>query len=303
LGFSSKYMIVIFVPTALLWILMSRQWKRIDWRWMPLLILSGAIMSLPVFIWNMQHDWASFRFQLGHGLQSEAWDWTWPLEYLVGQILILFPTTIWCVLRQRKGQRGGKAPGFLLYFALAPLLFFFLTSFRAHVEANWPIMAHPAFLTLAFFAFTGSRLRKATLAIWILAHVLVFTEVIHHWLPVDPTQLKTYEFVHFDGFLPRASESVSGGSDVYLGSYQAASFVSYKLRRQIYKLDGTNRKDFYDFVPESHPKHDRFLFGCETLQGLPEWAIKAGYHEVKSTKISDEFRWVEVERVAQAPDR
>ncbi len=296
LGFLSKYMIVIFVPTALIWLGASGEWRKIQWRWVPLTILLGLISCLPVFIWNAGHDWVSFRFQLDHGLQSEVWDWTWPFEYFGGQLLILFPLTVWCALRKR------PAPNltFLSYFAWTPLVFFFLTSFKAHVEANWPIMAHPAFLALAFVNFPNSRLLKITLGVWIVAHVALIAEIEHHWLPVDATQLKTYEFTHFDVFLPDAQRS---DQPFYLGSYQAAATVSYKLRRQFYKIEGLNRRDFYDFIPESRPSRDSFLLGCENDQGLPEGVLKAGYREVSSVKLSSEFRVVEVKRIAQDSDR
>ena len=44
-----------------------------------------------------------------------------------------------------------------------------------------------------------------------------------------------------------------------VGSYQEAAAVSYKMRHQFYKLAGMNRRDFYDFTPQSRPTGDRFV--------------------------------------------
>jgi hypothetical protein len=160
-------------------------------------------------------------------------------------------------------------------------------------------MAHPALLTLAYVNFPRAKILRATLVIWMCAHALVLGELAHHWIPVDPTQLKTYEFTHYDGFLAYANKP----APLYLGSYQAAAAVSYKLRRQVYKLNGLNRRDFYDFVPDSVANSDSFLLGCETYQTLPEWALKAGYREVSSQPVSSEFRIIEVKRIAQSSGR
>jgi 4-amino-4-deoxy-L-arabinose transferase-like glycosyltransferase len=311
LGFCSKYMIVVFVPTALSWLAFTQARKQIQWRFVPLTAVVGLLFCFPVIYWNSQHDWVSFRFQLNHGLDSEKWNPGWPLEYLGGQILILFPTVVWFAARRWKGQSGkptepligerALSTNFLHFFGWFPLAFFLYTSFKAHVEANWPIMAHPALLSLAFLNAPNSKALRATAALWLTVQILVLTDVAHHWVPVDVRRLKTFEFTHFDVFIPE----IERHQPFYLGSYQSAAAVSYKMRQQTktetYKLNGLNRRDFYDFVPASLPKSDSFWMGVEKDQPLPEWALQAGYREHQAYPLNDEFRVVEVKRVAQDP--
>ena len=310
LGFCSKYMIVVFVPTAISWLAFTRARKQVQWHLLPLTAVFGLTFCLPVIYWNSQHDWASFRFQLNHGLDSEKWNPGWPLEYFGGQILILFPTVVWFAARglihqtDRKSARDEtRSTSFLHFFGWFPLAFFFYTSFKAHVEANWPIMAHPAILSLALVSAPNSKILRATAALWLTVQILVLTEVAHHWMPVDPRHLKTYEFTHFDVFIPEIEKH----KPFYLGSYQSAAAVSYKMRQQTgnetYKLNGLNRRDFYDFVPASLPKSDSFWMGVEKDQPLPEWALKVGYRERQAYPLNDEFRVVEVERIAQDSHR
>ena len=100
-------------------------------------------------------------------------------------------------------------------------------------------------------------------------------------------------------FLPAASTA----NEIYFGSYQMASSVSYKLKRQFYKVEGMNRRDFYDFQPQSHPNSDRFLIGAEKNQSLPEWMIHDGYQIDSARSLTDEYQILEVSRRAQNTDR
>lgn len=295
LGFCSKYLIVLFVPIALLWLLWSGQWRRVRWSCVPVTIAVGLLFCAPVIHWNWKHEWASFAFQLGHGLASEERNPQWPLQYLAGQIALLFPPLIWLAIRGREP----KEMRFLHFFGWLPLAFFLFTSFKARVEANWPVMAHPSILALAYLNMRDMRVLKVTVGVWIAALAVIFSQVIHPWIPLDPRRLKTNEFTKFDVFLPEAEKR----PDLFLGSYQMAAAVSYKLRRQVYKLDGMNRRDFYDFIPHSKPKGDRFAVGAEIGHPLPAWVQEKGFEVTETRRLSDEFQILEVQKRAQNPDR
>lgn len=304
LGFCSKYMIVLFVPTALLWLGFSGQWRKVRWLFVPLTILSGLLFCAPVLIWNAQNEWASFAFQLNHGLHAELFSPKWPLDYLGGQLAILFPTTVFFALRQ-------GTPSFLSFFGWAPLAFFFYTSFKARVEANWPEMGHPALLSLAVLgAQPSKRAQKwllGTASLWALALVLILSQVFIPWLPVDSKKLKTSEFARFD-VVAQAIEDLD--APVYLASYQMAGAVSYKLRRTIPKLQGINRRDFFDFMLEARPTVDRFFVVLPTNyfldRTLPEWLTANTDHppDVRSLRpVDGEFSIYEVIRRAQDTHR
>jgi 4-amino-4-deoxy-L-arabinose transferase-like glycosyltransferase len=303
LGFCSKYLIVLFVPIALIWLMASGNWRRVRWSLIPLTVLFGMLACLPVLIWNYQHQWASFEFQLHHGLDGKNPRPSWPFEYLGAQIGLLFPIVIVFAWFRREKREAS----FLHYFGWLPLLFFFTTSFRARVEANWPTMAHPEILSLAFLNMTtsasGKRWLKAMSAIWALAITLVLAQLIHPWIPLSSGNLKTSEFTRFDPVAEAVAAQVLRHEVVYLGSYQMAAAVSYKLKTQLYKLAGLNRRDFYDFQSQSIPESDRFFLGAFSWQELPSALQARGYVAVNTMKISDEFKIVEVQRRAKDSDR
>ncbi len=295
LGFCSKYLIVLFVPAALLWLIISGEWRKVQWAKISLTVIAGLLFALPVLVWNYQHEWVSFAFQLNHGLQSEKRNPLWPLEYIGSQVGILFPIAVWFAI----GKKSPRGTSFLHVFGWFPLAFFFYTSFRARVEGNWPMPGHPEILALAFLNAGESKWLKAQSIVWLAATLLIFSQALSPWIPIDPKKLKTTEFTKFDVFLPIAKER----PDLFLGSYQAAASVSYKMRRQIYKLEGMNRRDFYDFMTGSHPTGDSFVVGAERDQPLPRWVEAAGYTITNERILSDEFRLIEVSRRAKDANR
>jgi 4-amino-4-deoxy-L-arabinose transferase-like glycosyltransferase len=297
LGFCSKYHTVLFVPAAVLYLIFDKRWRQLRPLGWLVGFLCGVVFSLPVLIWNEQNDWVSFRFQLSHGLNSnQHHPFAWASSYLLTQFLILFPPFVIMAWRNRS---EGELKS-LHYLAWFPLAFFFVASFRARSEANWPIAATPTIFALAFlFAKDSiSRLRwlKGTAYLWLLALVIVLSQLAWSWLPIDPNRLKTGELTHFEPFVA----AVQNLDPVYGSSYQMAAYVSYRLKRDINKLYGINRKDFYDFYPPSHPSSDTFYWMVEGEPTLPKWAESEGYKIIRRIPVSGPLIICEVRKSAKA---
>ena len=65
LALLSKFTVVMLIPAVLAFMLVPdwrRRWLLSPYPWLAALI--ALVLFLPVLIWNAQHDWASFRFQL-----------------------------------------------------------------------------------------------------------------------------------------------------------------------------------------------------------------------------------------------
>lgn len=288
LGFCAKYHMVLFVPIAWTWILFSERRKDVVWRYIPLAVLVGLLACFPVWYWNMTHDWISFRFQLEHGLKGGPWQPSWPWQYVAGQVALIFPVVLVLALRRREPQELK----WLHAFAWLPLLFFFYTSFKARVEANWPIIAYPAVLTLAFFNDPGRRWLRGTMIVWATAFLLIFSHIVMPWAPVDSRKLKTNEITKYDVLIASLDEF----SPFYASSYQMASTLSYRSKRMIYKLRGMNRRDFYDFHPMSIPGSDVFYVAVEGEHPLPDWVREHDLSVKTVREATPDLRIVEVMR-------
>jgi 4-amino-4-deoxy-L-arabinose transferase-like glycosyltransferase len=207
LGMLAKYTMVLLIPGMLLFLLLSpghRHWlgRREPW----LAALLALLVWTPVPLWNWQHDWVSFQFQLHHGFKGDedsALDKV--LGYAAGQAAIVSPllwlTFVWYSLRGMgtglpEGLRGGSpACLYLTLMSWPVVLFFACTSLcGTQAEANWPAPAYAAGLMLAWAVLRGAlpphrgnrRVAQLVLAVSLLLNVALRTHLVHPWLPLRP---------------------------------------------------------------------------------------------------------------------
>ncbi len=276
-GFTSKYMIVLFVFSVLPLMIFQREVRRPLLKGMFWVFIGGVIGSLPVWLWNIQNDFASIRFQTSHGLGETNWKIEWPIHYLGGQLGILFPVIVYWAYRARR-----RMPLSFQFFAWVPLGFFFLTSFRKYVEANWPIVAYPAMFALAVSALPESRKGlKVTLGFWALflatVGLIVFSE------PKWSKNFKFREFHQYDALV----EAGRNYQPLFARSYQIASKLYFELKRPVYKLKGVNRKDFFDFIEQSEPTGDRFYMVSEKGDRFSLLYQSRGYEIVERIPVDE----------------
>lgn len=274
LGLSSKYMMVLFPLSLLPVILMAKKIRQAFFKNIHWLILGGVAGFLPVLLWNVMHDWASFKFQAAHGL-GRKWKPNWTVEYILAQIGLIFPPILYWALRA-----GKRMPVLFHFLAWTPLIFFAFTTSRGYVEANWPIAAYPAIIALAvsWYPLNGKSL-KFTAGLWGTLLTALFLVLI-----LRPAWSKPHKFREFYQF----AAVEQAGKDLfplYARSYQMASKMTFDLKRPIYKLRGMNRKDFFDFLEESEPKEQIFYVAVEKTDILPVTYAK---HEVLDVIPVDE---------------
>lgn len=258
LGFCAKYHMVLFPFFALLWVLSSSRWDLLRLRLLVGIIAGLVLASAPVWLWNYWNDWISFKFQLGHGLKSEkSYKLWWTTGYLFSQLAILTPFLIPALWK----SRGKNLWNFL---AWGPLLFFLLTSFKAKVEANWPIVAFPAlyFLAAKNIQRCGYWLHSI---FWGVLTVLVILSV---WISIPGfNRLKSNEYRYFSVLhtLPQKY------SPLYGSTYQISSLIWYNSGTPVFKLRHMNRRDFFDSLKGSLPQESTFYVVSQAESALPAW--------------------------------
>lgn len=140
----AKYTAAAYFPILGLYMLTHADRRR--WFFKPQVYMAGIIALLcvsPVFYWNMQNDWISFKHVAGQagGTRDFA-----PLKYLgnffggqlgvVGPISFLFMLFWWF-----KAQKEHTTQTILWWFSAPLFLLFFIKAFDAKVQANWPVLA------------------------------------------------------------------------------------------------------------------------------------------------------------------
>jgi 4-amino-4-deoxy-L-arabinose transferase-like glycosyltransferase len=284
LGFTSKYHIVLIAPCLIMYLATSGRWREIEWKNLTWVILFSLIGAAPVLIWNYQHDWASFLFQLDHGMGRKVWRPIWPLEYLGSLVFLLSPIYLRPFVR---GIRDFKQP-LLIYLGLPIFLFFLATSFRSKVEANWSQLAFlPTLSLLAFYDKTKWK-SKFTLLVWTsLLGVLLYSWG-RTWYPGCPDKLcepRRYEVVM----------DIAKDYQPFLASnYQMASYLWFQTKKPHYKLYDMSRTDYFDHFPEAVPQASTFYLvkHLETL--LPQWIQEKNYNFEVVKRVDDELELLRI---------
>lgn len=149
-AFLSKYNAALIPAMVALGLLTSPQGRRVlrqPWPWLSLAV--AAVAFLPVVIWNYRHDWASFAYQLGHGIKAEQGfrlDYVW--IYVGGQlgsallwVLGAMMVASFCVRDTHDARRNAYLYVLVTSFWF-PLVFFGYAGGTAIGEVNWPAMAY-----------------------------------------------------------------------------------------------------------------------------------------------------------------
>jgi len=117
----------------------------------PWLALALAVLLvLPVFLWNAQHGWISFAYQLHHGAGSH-WQWQAMAAFLLAQVL-LYPLLAWGALGLRRRVAGEAGWRWLLGFFVLP---FGVLAYLSGGGSSLPHWTAPAWVALAPFAGVG----------------------------------------------------------------------------------------------------------------------------------------------------
>lgn len=281
LGFSSKYVMVLFVVSLLPLIVLSQQVRNPFFRQFPLIVLGFALGTLPVWLWNILNDFVSIRFQMEHGLGKTVWKPSWTRDYVLAQIGLIFPPILYWALRARRRT----LPTVFHLLAWVPLLFFLFTTSRGYSEANWPIVAYPAVFALAASQIPRSR-RAITVTLRVWAVLLTLLAAVILIRPGWAKGMKFREFSQFDALIATAKDL----KPLYARSYQMAAKMHFELGRPVYKLRGMNRKDFYDFLDESEPQEKSYYLAVERPNdSLPLQYSSRGHKVVEIIPVDEHF--------------
>jgi 4-amino-4-deoxy-L-arabinose transferase-like glycosyltransferase len=229
LGMLAKYTMIVWVPSAALFLLTSSAHRQLLCsRGFGRMLAAAGFCCLPILIWNAQHDWVTFRHVLGlSGLKDGAESagpptihWLGPLRYLGGQcaLLLFYWFVVWLVAMtaHRPWRETDQGVRYLWWMSAPMFLLFLAFSLKTDGgEMNWPVTAYLSGLVLSA-NWLARQLddprrwyRRVTARLLGLACVLglAVTMFMHHseWLyPVltrlagPPTQTNPFPLRRFD---------------------------------------------------------------------------------------------------------
>jgi hypothetical protein len=301
LAMASKYTAVLPAGAVVLALLTSSEGRR-QFRkpgiWLAAIV--ALLVFSPVIYWNATHQWASFKFQLRHGLDDtdaacdvSGGDWLKIhlgslTKYLVGQtgfftpVFFIFGVAI-LAIRWWNYRELSPSYRILVWSATVPLLFFGLTAFTSGKpgEGNWPAFGYfpMSLLTIEHVArrwkpFDVKWLKigcGVALAITICLHSpdTLYYGMRQAWLE-DRFPRKLNEFYGWRE-MAAAMERVRFGAPVIAGKHQDAAEMAFYLPGQpevwVYPLTDPeghpdSRPTAFDYFPDrpDPSKYDRVLF-------------------------------------------
>lgn len=172
LGILAKYTMVLWLPALGFFLLTTPQYRRELLRpgfW----VLCGiaAVCCLPILIWNVQHDWVTFRHvqKLSGTNAGASWTWLGPFSYVGMQAALLLGYWFFAWAAAMIVHRPGREtdPDKLYLWWMSATVFGVFLTFSIKTgggEPNWPVTAYISGLVLAA-GWLAAQLRSPTL-IW-----------------------------------------------------------------------------------------------------------------------------------------
>jgi hypothetical protein len=253
LGFLCKYTNAFQLLSILLLLTASRRWRgQLLKPGFYILLLVFALCTIPVFVWNAQHDWITFTHLKERGSLDQAPGFN-PLNFLTffgGHFLtyspLLFAGLVWalCLAATRFGKDDSET--FLLFFAAPIIAVYFVLSFNQGGELNWTA---PGFITtgllLAHFwqqVRLGSRLKRnirssALVIAGLMCFLMMNTDIARQlgapWPYAYDFQARLRGWKESASYLDDAVKATSSGldSDIFLiaNKYQTAAIHAFYL--------------------------------------------------------------------------
>ncbi|HEY2953195.1 MAG TPA: glycosyltransferase family 39 protein, partial [Verrucomicrobiae bacterium] len=144
LGFMSKYTALF---QWLCWAVFFALWRparaQLGRPGPYLALLVNLVCTLPVVIWNAQHDWITARHVADNGALGQPWKPTLHFfqDFLMAEGLLLHPiyfvATVWAMIAFWRRQRGDPLSVYLFSMGAPLFLFYLLYTFHSRVLPNW----------------------------------------------------------------------------------------------------------------------------------------------------------------------
>jgi dolichyl-phosphate-mannose-protein mannosyltransferase len=305
LALLSKFTVIMMLPAVAAFMLVPdwrKRWLFSPYPWAAALL--AVVLFLPVLIWNAQHDWASFRFQLVRATAAHELSFRTVGDYiglqfgLVGFILLPVVLSGLAVTAWR-GYRRGDAVAILLSTAvIVPFWYFFWKSLSLRVGDTWPMFMWPvgfaaAAINIAMLPREGfpAWMIKSTVA-WARAAIgsgIVFVVLVFLYYVVAPWNLigKADPIGGEAGYeqvveRARAELQKTGATWIATTDYRTYAMLRWYFNDRVPVIQVNERGRFSGFRDPGMDLirgHTGLYVAREPDNGLPLWASTTAIRE------------------------
>ena len=266
LSMLSKYTACLFVMSLFIYIVLDKKLYWFKQYQLYIGIIISVLCFLPVIYWNWQHDWASFSYQIGHGLSNKGIRFNYIFEYLGTQAgvfnVILFFPVLYIGIKYLFSKNTKNI--YLAAFSVPVILFYVFTALKRLPGGNWPIPAYFTFSIIAakFFIEGGKikqRLVIGAIVFNLAVSVLVGLHAKYTILSLDKISDKTAiadATNYFHGYKELAEKVLNDGYDfVVTPEHQLSSSIAYYTKNKVkpFRYSNSHKKTQFEIwgMPEN----------------------------------------------------
>jgi hypothetical protein len=225
--------------------------------------ISAFILFIPHLIWQFSNGIPSFRYHLVD--RAGGIDLSKVPQFIMNLFLmhnpLILPVCLLVMLKTRSSDLFGRALRFTVW---GFIIFFFLTSFRYHVQAQWTSLLSIPFLLLLLNNIEAMPVAKGylrKLAFFVIPFFLLArSSFMFDFLPVKYLE---NEFHHNRSWAENIAEIAGDRPAVFTNSYQNASVYSFYTGKFAHSLNNLNYRknqyDLWDFEERLHGKEILYL--------------------------------------------
>lgn len=267
----------------------------------------AAVLVSPVVLWNMQHDWISFRYQLDHGTGDEGWELSrWRTSQL--QQLAYFGPLVflggWVALISAWRERRQRGVRFTYAFALPVLLLFGASAGFDKGLPHWTAFGFLAAapLTARWIAARWARvaLRRTCLTwagVMVLLSLFAHSELIAPWAPFPELKSPASKYMGWEQAADTArrlqeqlARTPGPSPHLYVDSWSRASRLAWYARPEAVQVL-TARPSQFDLWYGRPAPGDRGILVVWDNEGL----------ELTADTVPDGRRFGSVELLEELP--
>jgi hypothetical protein len=217
----------------------------------------ALVLFTPHVLWQVNNDFPSLQYHLVD--RVTGFDIAQVPEYLMNLLLIhnpfVFPLFMWVILKIKTTDKFGRS---LLFIIWGFILFFFVSSFRYHVEPQWIALIVIPFILLVFNTdFIYPKFRYFRNLFLIVFPIFLFARIALMFDILPLTFLKK-EFHRHRKWTTNIEKIAQGKPVVFTNAYQDPSLYTFYTGGFAHSLDNKNYRktqfDLWNFEEELHGK-------------------------------------------------
>lgn len=196
-----------------------------------LVVACSVLLFVPHILWQIKNDYPSLKYHL-IDRSSSTWAWWYPVDYFWSQVLLAGPLIGWFLYilawQVKNNDAFIKTMRFNMYGIFA---FFFVSTFKGHVEAHWTLLAYVPLLFLSYVSLNSKTeqpkwfkpLALTNIGLILLLHVILIVPILK-----DNSYVKPY-FYEKD-WAKAISEKAKDNYVVFSSGFQDASIYNFYNR-------------------------------------------------------------------------